>query len=121
MSELSQAPEKKLWMVQDIFLPKSGNLRLIAFGTFLHLVEDSYSASHVRRATTRLQPNGCFSYDAADSIVEFHTYSGQDTEKHALCDDAPDWLGAPRAGSPTDVLADVVRAYAEGKDWPSVK
>ena len=121
VSGLFGAPEKKLWMVQDIFLPKSGNLRLIAFGTFLHLVQDSYSASHIRRAATRLQPNGCLSYDAVDAIVEFHTYAEQDTEKHALCDDAPDWLDTPRAGSPMGVMAELVRAYDAGKDWMYVK
>jgi hypothetical protein len=121
MSDLFRGPGKKLWTVQDIFLPKSHDVRLVAFGTFLHVVEDSYSAAHVLRASTRLQANGCYSYDARDPIVEFHTYVGQDTEKHALCDDAPDWLGSPRDGSPVDVIAEVVRAYSEGRDWPVVK
>jgi hypothetical protein len=121
VSALFRAPDKKLWRVQDVFLPKSGELRLVAFGTLLHLVEDSYSASHVRRVSQRVQANGCPSYDAADPIVEFRTYVGQDTEKHAVCDDAPDWLESPRAGSPIDVLAELVRAYADGRDWPYVK
>ena len=121
VSSLFRAPGKKLWRVQDVFLPKAGELRLVAFGTFLHLVEDSYSASHVQRAANRYQPNGCPSYDATDPIVEFHTYVGQDTEKHAICDDAPDWLESPRAGSPVDVIADLVRGYAEGRDWPHAK
>jgi hypothetical protein len=121
VSSLFRAPEKKLWRVQDVFLPKSSELRLVAFGTFLHLIEDSYSASHVERAARRYQANGCPSYDAADPIVEFHTYVGQDTEKHALCDDAPDWLAAPREGSPIDAMAELVRAYADGRDWAFVK
>ena len=121
VSALFRAPEKKLWRVQDVFLPKSGELRLVAFGTFLHLVEDSYSASHVQRVSRRYQANGCPSYDAADPIVEFHTYVGQDTEKHALCDDAPDWLAAPREGSPIDAIAELVRAYADGRDWAFVR
>lgn len=94
MSGLLSAPEKRLWTVQDIFLPKGADLRLVAFGSVLHLVEDSYSAAHVVRAFARTQPNGCPSYDALGAIVEFHTYVEQDTEKHALCDDAPDWLEA---------------------------
>ncbi|HUQ27647.1 MAG TPA: hypothetical protein VM051_03595 [Usitatibacter sp.] len=121
ISDLFRGPGKQLWTVQDIFLPKSGDLRRVAFGTFLHLVEDSYSAAHVLRASPRLQSNGCFSYDALDPIIEFHTYLGQDTEKHALCDDAPDWLATPRAGSPVDVLAELVRAFDTGRDWPFVK
>ena len=121
MSDLFRGPGKQLWTVQDVFLPRSNDLRLFAFGTLLHLVEDSYSAAHVLRASTRLQANGCYSYDAPDPILEFHTYVGQDTEKHALCDDAPDWLDAPRAGSPVEVLAELVRAYEERRDWPAVR
>ena len=121
VSSLFRAPDKQLWRVQDVFLPGVGELKHVAFGTFLHLVQDSYSASHVRRLARRTQANGCPSYDAADPIAEFHTYVGQDTEKHALCDDAPDWLDSPRDGSPIDVMAELVQAYAEGRDWPSVK
>ena len=121
MSDLFSAPAKKLWSVQDIFLPRSGELRLIAFGTLLHLIEDSYSAAHVRRDSSRVQANGCASYDATDPILQFHTYVGQDTEKHGLCDDAPDWLEAARPGSPIEVLAEITRAYHEGREWPFVK
>jgi len=121
VSALFRAPEKKLWRVQDVFLPKGGDLRLVAWGSFLHLVEDSYSASHVRRAAMRFQANGCPSYSATDAILEFRTYVGQDTEKHALCDDAPDWLASAREASPIDVLAELVRAYAQGRDWAFVR
>ncbi len=120
-SDLFSAPAKRLWTVQDIYLPRSGNLRLIAFGSLLHLVEDSYSAAHIWRRSTRVQANGCPSYDATDPILRFHTYVGQDTEKHGLCDDAPDWLETPRSGSPIEVLAQIVRAYRDGRDWPVVK
>ena len=121
VSSLFGSPDKQLWRVQDVFVPGVGDLKHVAFGTFLHLVEDSYSASHVRRLTRRVQSNGCPSYDAADPIAEFRTYVGQDTEKHALCDDAPDWLDAPRDGSPIDLFADLIDAYSQGRDWPTVK
>ena len=121
VASLFGAPEKQLWRVGDIFLARPGDLRLVAFGTLLHLVEDSYSASHVRRETLRAQANACPSYQAADAVVEFHTYAEQDTEKHALCDDPPDWLEVPREGSPVDVIAALVRAYHDGAGWPVVK
>ena len=121
VSALFNAPAKQLWTVDDVFLPRGADLKLMAFGALLHTVEDSYSAAHVVRETARTQPNGCPSYDARDAIVEFHTYVGQDTEKHALCDDPPDWLERARAGSPIDVLAEIVRAYGEGAEWPAVK
>ena len=91
------------------------------FGSLLHLVQDSYSAAHVRRLSSRSQPNGCASYGAGDAIAQFHTYVGQDTEKHGVCDDAPDWLATPRPGSPMEVLAQIVRAYEDGKEWPMVR
>jgi len=121
LGELFGSPEKKLWTVHDVFITGHGNLRLVAFGTFLHLVQDSYSASHVQRASTRVQANGCPSYDGTDAIVEFHTYAEQDTEKHAICDDAPDWLNEARPGSPIDVMAALVRAYRDEAEWPVVK
>lgn len=121
LHELFGAPEKRLWSVQDLFLPRAGDPKRVAFGSLLHVVEDSYSAAHVRRAAARLQPNGCPSYDAADAVLEFHTYVGQDTERHGLCDDAPDWLGTPRDASPIDALAEIVRAYEDGREWAHVK
>jgi hypothetical protein len=104
-----------------MFLPMSKSVRLMAFGSLLHVVEDSYSASHVKRQTSRVQPNGCPSYDAADPIAQFRTFVGQDTEKHGVCDDAPDWLEATRPGSPIEVLAEIVRAHREGREWPAVR
>jgi hypothetical protein len=121
VSALFASPAKKTWTVRDLFVATTGDLRQVAFGALLHMVEDSYSAAHVRRAALRVQANGCPSYDAADAIAAFYTYSGQDTEKHGLCDDAPDWLETPRRGSPVEVLAELVRARREGRDWPAVR
>ena len=121
VSDLFRGPSKQLWTVQDMFLAKAESLRPMAFGSLLHLVEDSYSAAHVRRESKRLQANGCLSYDGLDPIVQFQTYVGQDAEKHGVCDDAPDWLEAPRAGSPAEVIAEIVRAYQANAEWPVVK
>jgi hypothetical protein len=121
VSDLFRGPSKKLWTVQDMLVAKPPSLRLKAFGTLLHVVEDAYSDAHVSRESKRVQANGCLDYDAADPILQFRTYVGQDAEKHGVCDDAPGWLEAPRAGSPVEVLAEIVRAYHEGQDWPVVK
>ena len=121
LSTLFRGASKRHWTVQDMFLAKPSSIRAIALGSLLHQVEDSYSASHVRRRASRMQENGCPAYDAADPITQFHTYAGQDTEKHGVCDNAPDWLESPRPGSPIGVLAEIVRAHEEGRDWPFVR
>jgi hypothetical protein len=121
LDALFRGASKKHWTVQDLFLARSSSVRQVAFGSLLHLVEDSYSASHVLRKSARVQANGCPSYDAGDPIAQFRTYVGQDAEKHGVCDDAPDWLGAPRPGSPIEAIAAIVRAYADGREWPVVR
>ena len=121
IGNLFRSPGKRHWTVADMFLARSASVRQMAFGSLLHLLEDSYSAAHVRRRSNRTQPNGCPSYAAGDPIVQFHTYVGQDAEKHGVCDDAPDWLEASRPGSPIEVLAEIVRAYEEGRDWTVVR
>jgi hypothetical protein len=121
LGSLFHSPSKKHWTVQDMFLAKPASIRAIALGSLLHQVEDSYSASHVRRRSSRVQENGCPSYDALDPIAQFHTYVGQDTEKHGVCDNAPDWLESQRPGSPIEVLAEIVRAHEEGREWAVVR
>ena len=121
LGTLFRGPMEKHWTVQDMFLARRERIPLIAFGSLLHLVEDAYSASHVRRKSSRVQANGCLSYDAADPIEQFQTYVGQDTEKHGVCDNAPDWLETPRPGSPIEAIAEIVRAYDAGRDWPVVR
>ncbi len=121
ISDLFRSPSKKLWAVHDMFLAKPEKIRLMAFGSLLHVVEDSYSSAHARREGGRIQSNGCLAFDADSPIVLFQTYVGQDTEKHGVCDDAPDWLDTERSGSPIEVLAQIARAYHEGAEWPAVK
>jgi hypothetical protein len=121
LGTLFHGPSKKHWTVQDMFLAKPASIRAIALGSLLHQVEDSYSAAHVRRRSERVQENGCPSYDALDPVAQFYTYVGQDTEKHGLCDNAPDWLESQRTGTPIEVLAEIVRAHEEGRGWPQVK
>ncbi len=121
IGNLFRGPSVRHQTVEDLFLPRSSSVRLVAFGSLLHLVEDSYSAAHVRRHSARVQGNGCLSYDADDAVAQFQTYVGQDTEKHGVCDDAPDWLDTERAESPIGAIAEVVTAYEAGREWPVVR
>src|SRR5258708_17505930 len=65
LGTLFRGPSEKHWTVQDMFLARRARIRLIAFGSLLHLVEASYSASHVRRKSSRAPANGRPSYHAA--------------------------------------------------------
>lgn len=58
-------------------------IRDMAFGSLLHVVEDSFSASHVQREDTRIQDDGKV---LPGRVVEFHSYAHQDHGKHASSD-----------------------------------
>ncbi len=56
--------------IKSIFLVgRMGDVRKRAIGALMHIIQDSFSASHVERS-------------AAREIVEFHSYIGQDHQKH---------------------------------------
>ena len=79
------------WRVADLYLlgrqDRESNLmpqiREIAFGSVLHTVQDSFSASHATRESSA--PNAvCEStnYPAVPRVIEFHTYGAQDGHLH---------------------------------------
>jgi hypothetical protein len=81
----------KGWSIQDLFalgnpyVRKPDNMSELAFGSLLHMVEDSFAGGHVERAmpdsrekcveTSREHP-------VPGRIVEFHSYGQQDPKKH---------------------------------------
>ena len=79
------------WRVADLYLlgrqDRESNLmpqlREIAFGSVLHTVQDSFSASHATRESTA--PNASCentTYPAVSRVIEFHTYGAQDGHLH---------------------------------------
>ena len=79
------------WRVQELFTLGDPSLRAhlgdIAFGSLLHMVEDSFAAGHV----DRMEPaNGSrcagSQHRAPGPVQEFHSYTHQDTSKHAEAD-----------------------------------
>ena len=79
------------WRVQDLFALGDPSLRLyigdVAFGSLLHMIQDSFAAGHLERlepAAGALCPGTA--YRMPGPIMEFHSYSGQSSSKHAQAD-----------------------------------
>lgn len=79
------------WRVQDLFTLGDPSLRPyvseVAFGSLLHMVEDSFSAGHVERLEPA-QGAKCAdnTHRAPGPIREFHSYTHQTTSNHAGTD-----------------------------------
>jgi hypothetical protein len=77
--------------VQDLFTLGRpwlrAHIRDVAFGSLLHLVQDSFAEGHVqRREPVTGQSCANSSSPAFGAIVEFHSYVKQDHEKHKDAD-----------------------------------
>lgn len=110
----------KGWSIQDLFalgnphVRKSENMSELAFGSLLHLVEDSFAGGHVERE----MPDGhekCAGTSGnhlmPGRIVEFHSYGQQDSTKHGD-DDTRSAFSANWSG-PRPNVVDVGRVLAE--------
>lgn len=65
------------------------HVREVAFGSLLHVVQDSFAEGHVQRREPVLgQVCAGGTSPAFGSIVEFHSYANQDHEKHKGADSA---------------------------------
>ncbi len=81
------------WRVQDLFtlgnIALRPRIREVAFGSLLHMVEDSFAKGHVDRREAILGekcPGSASAHEAPGKILEFHAYGKQDTAKHAEAD-----------------------------------
>ncbi len=78
------------WRIQDLFALGNPHIRSreaiakVSFGSLLHLVQDSFAGGHVERRTpVKGQTCEKFGTEAKPGkILEFHSYSHQDSEKH---------------------------------------
>jgi len=85
----------------------------IAFGSLLHMVQDSFSAGHTLR-----RPAGSGSC-SVPPVVTFHTYAGQDKGDHKKADTKQ---AATAANSPIVlVLKELVRLRSERAAWTEVR
>jgi hypothetical protein len=104
---LSEFFKTKGWSIQDLFalgnphVRKPDQMTELAFGSLLHVVEDSFAEGHVERA----MPDGrakcadtAASYPMPGKIKEFHSYVNQSSHKHGESDTrkafSAQWSGA---------------------------
>lgn len=117
------------WRIQDLFalgneMARSPDaVQSIAFGSLMHVVQDSFAAGHVDRAVPQA---GSFcanrmGWPAPGPIVEFHSYPHQDSSKHGH-DDAPAALEAHIAMAPNviDVMRTLNDLWRAGAPWDEV-
>jgi len=117
------------WTVQDLYTLGSPALRPhirdVAFGSLLHMLQDSFAAGHVDRASP-LSANTCSiagnSIQAPGVVNEFHAYNQQD---HGLHSEA-DTRGAlqehlQEVPDVVDVGRHLLRAYKDGRSWEDVQ
>lgn len=114
--------------VQDLFTTGRPWLRAhikeVAFGSLLHLVEDSFAGGHVQRRDEILGDKCMSGAEAVlGRIEEFHSYAKQDHEKHKD-DDASSVARLMLRQHEPDVVdaGKKLRGYiADNKKWPEVQ
>lgn len=91
----------------------------IAFGSFLHMLQDSFAGGHATRRP-RIDPT-C----NVPEIVVFHTYAGQDKDQHkdrdSLATAVVKSVDLPSATGVVGVMRELVRRRVDGQSWAEVK
>lgn len=119
------------WRVQDLFALGNPHIRTpqamskVAFGSLLHMVQDSFAGGHVqRRPTTPDRP--CEKSPGRNQpgrIVEFHSYSNQHSGKHGGADARQAFSAHWSSGRPhiVDVGRELAGLYARKAPWSEVQ
>ena len=114
------------WRVQELFTLGDPSLRPyvsdVAFGSLLHMVEDSFAAGHVER----MEPaNGAQcpgnSHRAPGPITEFHSYTHQSTSKHVDADTREAFINNRLTPDVVDVGRTLVAMRKAEAKWAEVE
>lgn len=122
----------KGWDVQDLFalgnphIRKQEYMKQVAFGSLLHMVQDSFSVSHVLRRQVvngSKCPAPADAFAAPGKIMEFHTYAGQNSARHGAEDKRDAFSRHWSSGPPTvvDVGKRLYELFLAQARWPTVK
>ncbi len=114
------------WRVQDLFTLGDPSLRPyvsdVAFGSLLHMVEDSFAAGHVERMEpangTQCPGN---SHRAPGPITEFHSYTHQSTSKHVDADTREAFINNRLTPDVVDVGRTLVAMRKAEAKWAEVE
>lgn len=120
----------KEWRIQDLFALGNQQLRSreaiskVAFGSLLHMVQDSFAAGHTERrepaadkrctdAPDRMQPG---------RILEFHAYPRQDSSLHGVADSRESFSAHWSAHNPSVVTVgrELHALYKAQAKWEAV-
>lgn len=98
------------------------NVSDVAFGSLLHMVEDSFAAGHVER----MEPaNGAQcpgnSHRAPGPITEFHSYTHQSTSKHVDADTREAFINNRLTPDVVDVGRTLVAMRKAQAKWSEVE
>jgi len=122
VSAINRHIQRGSWSASYLFARNENappeQVKLIALGSLLHLIQDSYSDSHVDRV------NSCNSLNHnKQEIREFHNYADQKAEEHKKADVLPQWLGSGDLSdsNPVSASAKIINASFNNKSWSDVK
>ncbi len=120
------------WRIQDLFTYAAPGavrkqIRLVAFGSLLHVMEDSFAKGHTERAEPGFEQKcanpGATEHFAPGVIREFHAYNKQNHSEHSKFD-SREMLMAHVANTRPHVImvGRTLRKYFEdGTTWNTVK
>lgn len=118
------------WRVQDLFALGNPHIRSIeamskvAFGSLLHTVQDSFAEGHVERREPAINRNctGNSQWQQPGQIMEFHSYSKQNSTSHADSDKR-DAFSAHWSGNRPNVIdvgKELLKLYNRRAIWLEV-
>lgn len=119
------------WRVQDLFALGNPHIRTpeamskVAFGSLLHMVQDSFAGGHAERRPT-LSGRQCDKAPAfaqPGKIVEFHSYSNQHSGKHGGADSRNAFSAHWSSGRPTvvDIGRELAGLHKRKAPWSEVQ
>jgi len=122
VTNINQIIQRGSWTASYLFtrseIAPRQEVKLLALGSLLHMIQDSYSDSHVNRL------NSCNSLNHnKPEILEFHNYMYQDSNEHKKADSKPQWLnyGDLSDMNPVYASALIINASFNNRPWLEVK
>lgn len=117
------------WTVQDLWTlgnpPLRTRIKEVAFGSLLHMVEDSFAKGHVDRmeAVQGAKCEDAPEYLEPGRIRQFHAYNNQDPNKHAEYDSRNAFSAQWSVNKPNMIgVGQVLYAYFNrGASWDDVR